>query len=239
MSALFLVYKLVRLLARGQVTEAFANAQQVVDVERWLGIFDENTLQQAVVHRHALMRFLDGYYIGAHFVPTVCVLVVLYLCEPDGYARVRRILVCVTTIGLVIHVVYPLAPPRMLSELGFVDTGRSIGPGAYGRGDVFLGVANQFAAMPSLHFGWAALIAWAVIRYSPARYRYVTVVHPILMLSAIVLTANHYWLDAAVAGAIVVVVLVVDQRVGQPAPAGRVTTTTSRLSTFEDTRVGA
>jgi hypothetical protein len=98
-----------------------------------------------------------------------------------------------------VHVLFPLAPPRMLPRLGFIDTARVFGPASYGAGSPYKGFANQFAAMPSLHFGWAVVIAWAALIASSSRWRYVWIAHPVLTLAAIVLTANHYWLDAFVA----------------------------------------
>jgi hypothetical protein len=64
-------------------------------------------------------------------------------------------------------------------------------------------MANQFAAMPSLHFGWAVLVAYGVVRALHTRWRWLIVAHPIITLAAIVITANHYWLDALVALALI------------------------------------
>ena len=72
-------------------------------------------------------------------------------------------MVSITLAGLIVHLALPLAPPRMFPNLGFVDTARVFGPASYGAGSPYEGFANQFAAMPSLHFGWALVIAWAVI----------------------------------------------------------------------------
>jgi hypothetical protein len=212
MFGLFVLYKTVRLLARGQVAEASGNALDVIQLERRLGIFNETTFQAVVLHSRLIVRFFNTYYVSVHFVVMIVALVVLYVRHPEGYARSRRILLAMTSIAMVIYVAYPLAPPRMFAPLGFVDTGQLVGPGAYARGSVFSGVANQFAAMPSMHFGWAVLSAWAVIAYARSRYRYLLVLHPVLTLLAIVLTANHYWLDAIVAGFIFLFVLLAEQR---------------------------
>ncbi len=225
MLGLFLFYKFVRLLAGGQVVEAFANARDVIDLERRLGIFNEAALQDVVLGSRAVVQFLNTYYVTLHFGVMIVTLIALYAFRPEGYARSRRILLTMTSIALVMYVAYPLAPPRMFPSLGFVDTGLVVGPGAYAPGAAFRGVANQFAAMPSMHFGWAVLVAWAVISYTRSRFRYLIVVHPALTLLAIVLTANHYWLDAAVAAVIFVVVLWVERRVAsasrRPAPGAR------------------
>jgi hypothetical protein len=111
---------------------------------------------------------------------------------------------------MMVHLVFPLAPPRMFPKLGFVDTARVFGPASYGAGSPYKGFANQLAAMPSLHFGWALVIAWAVILASSSRWRYLVLAHPVLTLAAIVLTANHYWLDAVVATILFGLALAVD-----------------------------
>ena len=89
----------------------------------------------------------------------------------------------------------------MFPHLGFVDTARVFGPASYGAGSPYKGFANQFAAMPSLHFGWALVIAWAVIVAAGSTAAGGTSCsrHPVVTLAAIVLTANHYWLDAVAA----------------------------------------
>ena len=117
-----------------------------------------------------------------------------------------------TALSLVAHVAFPLAPPRMLTSLGFIDTMARYGPDAYGS-ETIRANANQFAAMPSVHFAWAVITAYAIIRFTRARWRWIVVVHPVATLFVIVATANHYWLDALVAGLIVAVVLLVEWRV--------------------------
>ena len=91
----------------------------------------------------------------------------------------------------------------MLDQHGFVDTLQTYGPRIYAE-DTNESVANQFAAMPSLHFGWALLIALMFIRIKRTRWSWVALAHPAITLLAIVATANHYLADAAVAGVLVI-----------------------------------
>ena len=95
----------------------------------------------------------------------------------------------------------------MLSQYGFVDTLRVYGPSIYSR-DVTASAANQLAAMPSLHFAWSVLVAAGVVWVLRSRWRIVVLLHPVITLLAIVATANHYWLDAAVGGVLVGITLV-------------------------------
>ena len=210
-AGLLFVYKTVRYYARGQVEAAFHHGREVIRFERALGIFNEVSLQKFALQNVAFIKFLNRYYVFAHFTTTIIVLAWLYLRHPSGYLRARRLVIVMTAVAMVIHVGFPLAPPRMFSQFGFVDTAQLFGPNTYGKG--LGGVANQFAAMPSLHFGWSVIMAWAVIKYSRRHVRWVMLLHPLLTLSAIVLTANHYWLDACVAGLLFLLGLVVDRQI--------------------------
>jgi hypothetical protein len=90
-------------------------------------------------------------------------------------------------------------PPRLLpASYGFVDTLRVFG----GLWDFDSGpvaqVSNQYAAMPSLHFAWStwsALVLFPMLRRRWSRA--LIVLYPVATTFAIVVTANHYWLDAA------------------------------------------
>jgi len=195
---LLLIYKAARLLAEGDVSVAVHHARQVIDFERALGVFNEENVQSLALKSTAVIKFLNVYYLWAHFSVTIAMLVWLYVKRPLGYLSVRRVLVVVTALGLIGHALYPLAPPRLVHGFGFVDTAAIFGPNSYGAHGTYGNLANQFAAMPSLHFAWAVVVAWGVIKFASSRWRYLAALHPIMTLLAIVLTANHYWTDAAV-----------------------------------------
>jgi hypothetical protein len=196
---LLLAYKYGRFLVRGHVSQALANAHEVIGIERRLGMFTEARLQDLVDSNPTIIRFLNGYYLVAHALVTAVAFLWLYVRHANVYRRFRNVMVVMTVIGLAVHLGFPLAPPRMFPKFGFVDTARLFGPAAYGAGSPYKGFANQFAAMPSLHFGWALVIAWAVLLATRSRWRYLVLLHPLLTLAAIVLTANHYWMDAMAA----------------------------------------
>ncbi|MFD4570909.1 phosphatase PAP2 family protein [Streptomyces sp. NPDC058417] len=197
-AGLFLVYKLGRQLATGHTGEAFRNAHDVWDAERWLRLPGEDTVQSLLLHGDTLVRIANTYYATVHFPATAAFLVWLYLRRPGHYVWARRALAAVTAAALVLHLTFPLAPPRMLAATGLVDTARVYGPSVYGppRTDT---LSNQFAAMPSLHFGWALMVAVGLIAATRSRWRWLWLLHPLLTLVVIVGTANHYWLDAVVA----------------------------------------
>ena len=197
-SAAFFVYWLIRYATRNDFSAALANARKVVDWERGMHLFSERSLQHLVLESRAFVRLLNRYYVSVHFPITALFLVWVLLRHPVWYRSVRNWLMSLTAVAMVVHVLFPLAPPRMLPYEGFIDTLRTFGPNIYER-DVSKSVANQFAAMPSLHFGWSVVVAVMVIAILRSRWRYLALLHPTMTLLAIVGTANHYWLDALVA----------------------------------------
>jgi hypothetical protein len=208
--ALLVLYKYGRFLGKGHVEAAVHNARDVIGLERSLGMFTEARLQDLVVTDTAIIRFLNAYYLIAHVAVTAAAFVWLYVRHPSTYRRFRDVMIVITLAGMTLHLLLPLAPPRMFPRLGFVDTAKVFGPASYGAGSPYKGFANQFAAMPSLHFGWALVIAWAVLLATTSRWRFLVLAHPVVTLAAIVLTANHYWLDAVAATVLFVFALVID-----------------------------
>jgi len=198
----FVGYEQVRHLTRNDTDSAFANARQVVDVERSLHVFGEHRIQELTMGVDGLIQFLNHYYVMVHFPLSFAFIGWVVLRHRDLYPRFRNWFLSVTFAALAIHVAYPLAPPRMLDQHGFVDTLQRYGPSIYAQ-DTNQSVANQFAAMPSLHFGWALLVALMFIRIKRTRLSWLALVHTAVTLLAIVATANHYLADAAVAGVLV------------------------------------
>ncbi|MFJ4870113.1 phosphatase PAP2 family protein [Streptomyces sp. NPDC088757] len=201
-TALFLVYKFGRLFANGHEARAFRNADRVWDAERALRLPGEGTVQQLLMHGEPLVRAANTYYATVHFPATVAFLVWLYLRRPAHYLWSRRVLALLTAAALALHLLMPLAPPRMLAAAGLVDTARVYGPSVYGAVPETDSMANQFAAMPSLHFGWALMVAIGLIAATRSRWRALWLLHPLLTLFVVVGTANHYWFDALAAAAL-------------------------------------
>ncbi|MFD3664805.1 phosphatase PAP2 family protein [Streptomyces sp. NPDC058659] len=201
-TALFLVYKLGRLVANGHETRAFHNADLVWDAERVLHLPGEGTIQQLLMHGEPLIRAANTYYATVHFPATLAFLGWLYWRRPAHYLWSRRVLALLTGAALTLHLLMPLAPPRMLAATGLVDTARVYGPSVYGATPATDSMANQFAAMPSLHFGWALMVAIGLIAATRSRWRVLWLLHPLLTLLVIVGTANHYWFDALAAAAL-------------------------------------
>lgn len=198
--ALLMIYRTIRMVNKTDLRTAFSNAREIVRFEEWLGLPFEDDLQSVLLDHPTIIKFLNYYYIWFHFPVAIGLLLWLYLRHHDRYHAIRNLMAFVTFAALIIHLVFPLAPPRMMT--GFVDTMREFGPSIYPANAVD-GAANQIAAMPSLHFGWAMIEAMAVISVLRSRWRWLILIHPALMTLSIIATANHWWIDAAAAALIV------------------------------------
>ncbi|MET9804770.1 phosphatase PAP2 family protein [Streptomyces sp. NPDC006368] len=197
-TALFLVYKLGRRLANGHEARAFDNADRVWHVERALHLPGEGWVQRLLLHDGTVVHLANTYYAAVHFPATVAFLGWLYWRRPTHYLWSRRALALLTAAALALHLLVPLAPPRMFAGAGLIDTARVYGPSVYGAAPETDTMANQFAAMPSLHVGWALMVAIGLITATRGRWRLLWLLHPLLTLLVVVGTANHYWLDALV-----------------------------------------
>ncbi|WP_107418022.1 phosphatase PAP2 family protein [Streptomyces sp. CB03238] len=206
--ALFVVYKCGRLVANGHEARAFGNAGRVWDLERAVHLPGEGWVQGLLLDSGTVVHAANAYYAWVHFPATVAFLGWLYWRRPAHYLWARRVLALLTAAALALHLLVPLAPPRMLAGAGLVDTAQVYGPSVYGATPETDGMANQFAAMPSLHFGWALMVAIGLIAATRGRWRVLWLLHPLITLLVVVGTANHYWLDALVATVLLVTALV-------------------------------
>ncbi|MFJ3174089.1 phosphatase PAP2 family protein [Streptomyces roseus] len=200
-AGLFAVYKAGRMLSTDRTDEAFRNADRIWDAERALHLPGEGAIQRLLLHGDgdALVHTANTYYAAVHFPATALFLIWLYVRRPGHYLWARRVLAVLTGAALVLHLTFPLAPPRMLGAAHLVDTAQVYGPSVYRAAPTTDTMANQFAAMPSLHFGWALMLALGMIAATRSRWRVLWLLHPLVTLLVVVGTANHYWLDAVVA----------------------------------------
>jgi hypothetical protein len=198
----FLVYNLGRMLATQDLSRADTNAHGVVDAERWLHLPAEATLQTWALGHDWIVELANRYYVSVHFPLTIAVLVWLYRYRRPAYHWAKRALLLATGVALVFHVLTPVTPPRLLTSLGMVDTGHAGGMSIY-QAPVLGSMSNEYAAMPSLHVGWALLIAIVLIAACRSRWRWLWLLHPVATVFVVVSTANHYWLDGIAGSALV------------------------------------
>ena len=204
--------------------QAFHNAMKVIRVERALGLFHEESIQQWFLPYRGLIQALNTYYGTAHFAVTITVFFVLFRRRKDVFPIFRNALACMTGLAIVGFSFFPLMPPRLLDapcpsvsqpnqyggacietelrnyngakNFGFVDTLDEYGgPWDFNSGGIAK-ASNQYAAMPSLHIGWASWCAFGIWPLARKRWiRAAVLLYPALTLFTIVVTANHYWFD--------------------------------------------
>jgi membrane-associated phospholipid phosphatase len=197
-----LCYETVRGVAEGNTAGAFANARSIVDIEQGLGLFFEPGLQSWAMDHRPLVDLANFMYVNSHFVMTTTVLVWLYLRHNKQFYFVRNMFMVAMALALVGYVTLPTAPPRFLPELGFVDTIAYYADVHHDSGFVTL-FFNPYAAVPSMHVAFALMLAVPTIQL--VRRKLVKVLwglYPLVVTLVVIVTGNHWWLDAA-AGAFV------------------------------------
>lgn len=203
-------YSQVRLAATGGSNSAGRataehHGEQILSAERFLHLDIEHWANHAVVKVDWLRHFFDYYYESFHFVVPLAVLGVLYWRRPVDYRWARTSLGFATLLALVGFWLYPLAPPRLMPGLGIIDTVHGAQDFAKPDYGTLTHLTNQYAAMPSLHFGWALWCGLVIAVLAPRWWmKALGLLHPLFTVSAIIGTGNHWVLDA-VGGAAVVV----------------------------------
>lgn len=206
-----LAYFLIRGGVSGRVTEALDRAADLVALERWLGVYWEPAMQGWILGSRALIELFNGVYFWAHMPVIIAVAIWLFWRRRGVYAFTRNAFVGSAAIGLAMYYLLPTAPPRLLPEAGLVDTMALYSQASYQAQEVGPFV-NAYAALPSLHLGWALLIAMALWMARPqgrggaALAATLAATLGLLLVAgqlvSIVVTGNHFLLDA-VAGALV------------------------------------
>ncbi|NBR98933.1 MAG: phosphatase PAP2 family protein [Actinobacteria bacterium] len=199
---------------------AFTNAIRVIRLERWIGLFHEETIQEWFLPHIWFIKTMNVYYGTAHFFVTMGVFIALYKLRPSVFGQWRNTLAVMTALAIIGFSLFPLMPPRLLdapcpdagfgakciiSELrtrngaenfGFVDTIKEFGgPWAFDSGPGSK-ITNQYAAMPSLHIGWSTWCAfglWPIAR--KLWMRLALLIYPSVTMLCIIVTGNHFWID--------------------------------------------
>lgn len=186
---------------------ALENARRVIDIEKAVGLYHEEAIQRFFLDWDGFIRFWNIFYGSFHFVVTIFALVWLFLRFPLRYSKWRNVILSTTALALLGYSLFPLMPPRLVSDcvspyggcagFGFVDTLRQVGGLWSFDSGAMSDLSNQYAAMPSLHFAWAMWCCLALVPTFRSRIvRALLIIYPWCTLFAIVVTANHYWLDA-------------------------------------------
>src|SRR2546429_3987911 len=210
-SLLFVLYGLWQFAGSFTVmgtSGALPRARWLWDAERVLYLPSETDLQRLIMPHPLLVQACNYYYDVLHFPLLGACLIWLYARHRTDYPRIRTTVALFTGISLLIQLI-PVAPPRLLASTGMVDTAVQYGQSVYAWSGGF--DADEFSAMPSVHVGWALIVAIAVITVSRNRWRWLAAAYPLLTLLVVVVTANHFWLDGIAAGLLVILVLMVQR----------------------------
>lgn len=199
----YFAYFAVRGATESEFDRALGHAELIRRFEQGLGLFQEPRLQAAILDKQWVVDLANWVYVWGHWPIIAGVAVWLYRSHRERYRLLRNAMLISGGIGLVIFTTFPVAPPR-LADMGLVDTVvqnsdlyRVLQPPA---------LTNQYAAVPSLHFGWNLLIGIAIFRESSRLSgRIVGVLSPLAMFAAVVLTGNHYIIDTVVGGTVALI----------------------------------
>jgi membrane-associated phospholipid phosphatase len=202
----YLLYTTVRGSVEGREAEAFARAADVISLERTLGIFWEAELQSVIVHNGWLVSIANSAYTWFHWPVIITVGIWLFWLHRDKYPMYRNAFLISGIIALIVYATMPTAPPRFMNAWGFVDTIAA----QSGTNEMFQPPAfvNQYAAMPSLHFGWNLLAGIAIYRHAPTwPLKALGIILPAGMFLSIVFTANHFIIDGLAGGMVALLAL--------------------------------
>ncbi len=197
-------YRLVRGFVDGQVSVAFENARALVSLERGMGLFFEPQLQRWALDLGWVADGANWMYVNSHFTITVSFLIWLYIFRNSSFYYVRNMFMIAMFLALVGYMAFPTAPPRLLPEWGFSDTVAGfLGPEGSNSASVLY---NPFAAVPSMHVAFALMIGIPAMKLTKLKpLKFVWAAYPVVVTFVVMVTANHFWADAAL-GAMVAAV---------------------------------
>lgn len=198
---LYLLYRFTRGLVFAGEEPALANAERVIVLEQSLGLFHEPAWQQwAIANVKPLVVLLNWVYIITYWPVILAVALLLYRARRRAYRYYRNLIVAHLALALAIFLLFPLAPP--FKTVHMVDTIRLFGPDFYGS-EAMAVYYNTNAAMPSLHFSWTCILGALFLRELKGWFRPLALAYPLLTLGAIIITGNHFILDALVGAALI------------------------------------
>lgn len=204
---LYLAYEVARGLVDHDLPVAMANGHSLLNWEQGLHLDPERWLNALIHHSTPVAVVFSYYYALLHYLITPAVLIWMYRSHVDYYRRARTWLIASTSLGLIGFAALPTAPPRLLGS-GFRDTLADVQRWGWWSGDASApkgmgGLTDQFAAMPSLHVGWALWCGVLLFRFGRHRIvRLLGVLYPVATAIVVMSTANHYFVDV-LAGVVV------------------------------------
>jgi membrane-associated phospholipid phosphatase len=201
---LYVLYEVVRGLIPTNGFKPFGDADNIINFERVLHVFEEPSIQVWAQNKRVVMDTADWIYLNGHFFVTVGVLTFIYLRRNDSFYFVRNMFVIAMGIALIGYWLYPTAPPRLMPEWGFTDSvSQFMGLGTlhFDNNSPAGAFVNEYAAVPSMHVCFAIMTAWPMARLAKRRWAKIAWgVYPLLVVFAVVATGNHYFTDVFLGG---------------------------------------
>ena len=196
--AFYLAYRLVRGLVAGDASAAFAHARDLISIERTLHVFIEPSVQAWAMGSHLLMFIASWLYLNSQTTITVLALLYIYSRHNSRFYFVRNMFMIAMAIALIGYAVFPTAPPRFLPEWGFWDPVSSLtGVSVSHASSSLTAMTNVYAAVPSMHVCFALMIGCTLARLAKHRVTAALwLLYPLLMTFVIIVTANHFLIDA-------------------------------------------
>lgn len=216
--SLYAIWQLAGKLSVMQVDGAESRGRTLVAWQQAWKLPSEASLQRLVLPYPALVQFCNGYYAIVHVPAMVGFLIWAFVRNREIYRKWRTTMALTTAACLVVQLI-PVAPPRMLPDLGFVDTALLYNQSVYSA--LGRGMAGQLAAMPSVHVAWAVIVALGAWQITTNRWRWVAVAHAVMTVLVVSATANHYWADGMVAVVLMLAAMGVQRAVAAVVVRGR------------------
>jgi membrane-associated phospholipid phosphatase len=207
-----LIYESARGLAEGKQAPAFAHGQAIIDLERGGHTFFEPALQEFFLGATWLIDFANQVYMNSQFAVVLGFFFWVYFFRNDAYYFVRNMFMVAMCLAVVGYTLYPTAPPRLFPQYGFVDTINDFSSVNHDSALVKLFI-NPYAAVPSMHCAFAAMIGLSGARLARHRAtRAFWIAWPLLVAWVVIVTGNHYWVDVALGWAVAATSALVAQR---------------------------
>jgi hypothetical protein len=216
--AAYMLYRVARGLADARTVVAFKNARRLINVEQALHFFVEPSIQVWASGSNLLMEVATWLYLNAQSTVLIGVLLYLYIVHNRSFYFVRNMLMVAMAIALVGYILFPTAPPRFMPEWGFSDSVADL-TGVPATSAPVNALFNPYAAIPSMHVGFALMLGWPLARL--ARWRIVAAfwyLYPFVIAFVTVATANHFLSDAILGALTAAISACVARRLGRLRP---------------------
>jgi PAP2 superfamily len=199
------LYQLVRGLVDGRAAAAFDNAREVIRIERGLGLFFEPAVNTWATASDVMADITSWMYVNAHFGITTVALAWIYLRRNERFYFVRNMFMVSMLLALVLYVLVPTAPPRMLPEWGFTDSVAQFTGIDHDTGSAGL-LFNPYAAIPSMHVAFSLMLGITMANLVRRKWaKALWYAYPPIVTFVVIATANHYWIDGFLGAAVAAV----------------------------------